>query len=295
MSYYDNNTILYLDGNFSKATDVSTDIYSASLHYGYAVFEGIRAYKTVQGDTAVFKAEEHYERLKVSAESVGIPYPYDNKQLIEATYSLLKRNGLQDAYIRPLVYCPPNMTLEYAKASHIMIAVWNWGAYLGDRQLKVMTSSFQRPNPGAFKIHAKVSGHYVNSIMASQEAKSKGYDEALLLDSNGYVAEGPGANVFYEKGGNLYTTALGNILPGITRATVLELCREMDIEVSETLFTIDELKNADSVFYCGTAAEIIGWQSLDDVIFPMSWEASLGRKIQAAYKRRVLKAEEVTA
>jgi branched-chain amino acid aminotransferase len=160
--------------------------------------------------------------------------------------------------------------------------------FLGEKLLKVMSSSFQRPNPKGFKIHAKASGHYVNSILASQEAKANGFDEALLSDMNGFVAEGPGANIFYEKGGKLFTPALGNILPGITRATVLELCDTLGIPVEEKLFTTGELKQADAAFFCGTAAEIIGFESLDEYEFPLSWNKSVSRKIQSAYKNLVI-------
>jgi branched-chain amino acid aminotransferase len=156
--------------------------------------------------------------------------------------------------------------------------------FVGDKLLRVMGSPFQRPNPAGFKIAAKACGHYVNSILASQDAKAKGYDEALLTDMNGYVAEGPGANVFFEKEGKLYTPALGNILPGITRATVIELCATLNISVEEKLFTIEELKQADAVFFCGTAAEVIGWESLDDTKFPADWNNTLGRVLQQAYK-----------
>ena len=140
-------------------------------------------------------------------------------------------------------------------------------------------------------MNAKVGGHYVNSILACQEAKDAGFDEALLTDINGFVAEGPGANVFYEKDGKLFTPALGNILPGITRATVIEIASELEIEVAEKQITLDELKEADAVFYCGTAAEVIGWQSLDDQEFKLSWKDSVGKRIQLAYKNRVLNKE----
>ena len=151
-----------------------------------------------------------------------------------------------------------------------------------------MTSSFQRPNPKGFMIAAKASGHYVNSILASQEAKANGYDEALLTDMHGHVAEGPGANVFYEKDGQFFTPAIGNILPGITRATVLEICGELNLPVEEKLITLEELKGADAVFFCGTAAEIIGWESLDNIPFKKNWKDSLGSKIQQAYKNKVV-------
>jgi len=165
------------------------------------------------------------------------------------------------------------------------------GKFLGDKLLKVMTSSFERPNPKAFNMEAKAAGHYVNSIVASQDAKTKGYDEALLNDVNGFVAEAPGANVFYEKDGKLFTPPLGNILPGITRATVIEICHDLDIPVQEKLFMTGELKKADAAFFCGTAAEVIGWESLDDHKFKKDWNESFGKIIQEAYKARVIEKE----
>lgn len=288
--YYDDKTIIYLNGEFVKAADAKTGLYDQSLHYGYAVFEGIRSYKTKNG-TQIFKPTEHFERLKFSAESVSIPYPYATDELIEVSYELLKKNNLQNAYLRPLIYCPPDMSLQKAKRSSIMIAAWDWGAYLGNKLLRVMTSSYQRPNPKGFKIHAKVSGHYVNSILACQEAKDNGYDEALLLDINNCVAEGPGANVFFEKNGKLFTPSAQNILPGITRATVIEICNDLDIQVEEKRFTVEELKDADAAFYCGTAAEIIGWESLDNIKFKKPWNEAVSKIIQDAYKCKVLQKE----
>jgi branched-chain amino acid aminotransferase len=283
-SYYNNNTILWLNGAFVKATEAKTDFYSQSLHYGYAVFEGIRSYKTHTGETRIFKAVEHYDRLQQSALALNMPYTWGTDELIAVTYELLQKNNLQDAYIRPVVYAPANMKFDRNNESFIVIEVWKMEPFLGDKLLRVMTSSFQRPNPKGFKIAAKATGHYVNSILASQEAKAKGYDEALLLDMNNNVAEAPGANLFYEKDGELFTPALGNILPGITRATVLEICNESGMEVKERFFSIDELKNADAAFFCGTAAEVIGLESLDDVKFPMPWNKSLSKQIQDAYK-----------
>lgn len=285
--YYNENTIIFLNGEFVKAIDAKTGLYNQSLHYGYAVFEGIRSYKTDNG-TQIFKATEHFERLKFSAESIAIPFSYSVEELVTASYELLEKNNFQNAYLRPLIFCPPDMTLQKAKKSFLMIAAWEWGAYLGNNLLRVMTSSYQRPNPQGFKIHAKVTGHYVNSILACQQAKDNGYDEALLLDANNHVAEGPGANVFFEKNGTLFTPPAQNILPGITRATVIEICNELDIPVEEKLFTTDELKEADAAFYCGTAAEVIGWQSLDDVNFKKPWNESLGKTIQEAYRCKVL-------
>ena len=286
--YYNNNTILYLNGEFVKASEAKMDFYSQSLHYGYSVFEGIRSYKTVNGLTKIFKAVEHFERLKNSAAALNMPYHWATEELIDAAYELLNKNNLSDAYIRPVVYAPANMSFVKNEYSFLVMEVWEMQPFLGDKLLRVMTSSFQRPNPKAFKIHAKAAGHYVNSILASQEAKANGFDEALLLDMNDNVAEGPGANLFYEKDGKLFTPALGNILPGITRATVIEICAELNVELEQKFFTADEIKKADAVFFCGTAAEIIGWESLDEVKFPMNWNDAVSRKIQLAYKNLVV-------
>lgn len=287
-SYYNNETIVYLNGEFINATEAKIDLYSQSLHYGYSVFEGIRSYKTVNGKTKIFKEVEHYDRLKRSAEALNMPYHWTSQELIDATYEILKRNNLQDAYIRPVVYAPANMKFDTNEKSFIVIEAWLMQPFLGEKLLRVMTSSFQRPNPKGFKIHAKAAGHYVNSLLASQEAKAQGFDEALLLDINDYVAEAPGANFFYEKDGELFTPALGNILPGITRATILELCAEMNIRVEEKLFAVEELKKADAAFFCGTGAEVIGFESLDNYKFPLNWNESVSRKIQIAYKKLVV-------
>lgn len=270
-----------------KAADTRIDLYSQSMHYGYAVFEGIRSYRTRSGQTRIFKAEEHYDRLRKSAEALNMPYPWSITELIAATYTVLEANGQQDAYIRPLVYAPANMSFSPNTESFIAIETWEMKPFLGEKLLRVMSSSFQRPNPGGFKIQAKAAGHYVNSILASQEAKSSGYDEALLDDLEGYIAEGPGANIFFEKDGILHTPAEGNILPGITRATVLELAAAMGLEVSIRKCTKAELKQADAAFFCGTAAEVIGWESIDEYRFPLAWKNTLGSRIQDAYKECV--------
>jgi branched-chain amino acid aminotransferase len=286
--YYNENTVLYLDGGFVKANEAKIDLYSQSMHYGYAVFEGIRSYKTISGDTKIFKEQEHFTRLKHSADALNLPYTWKADELIAAAYEVLKRNNLQDAYIRPLVYAPSNMSFAKNTESHITIQVWEMAPFLGDKLLKVMVSSFQRPNPKGFKITAKAAGHYVNSILASQEAKANGFDEALLTDMHGFVAEGPGANMFYEKDGQLFTPSTGNILPGITRATVFEICDELGIDVTEKQITTDEVKQADAAFFCGTAAEVIGWESLDNTLFKKQWPDTVSKKIQEAYAARVI-------
>lgn len=285
--YYNENTIVYVSGKYCKAADASTSLYDQSIHYGYAAFEGIRSYETENG-TRIFKAIEHFQRLQYSCESVGIPYAFDNEVLIDVCYQLLDKNNLSNAYIRPLVSCPANMSLTKARSSNLFIAVWEWGAYLGERLLRLSTSPYKRITPASFKVDAKISGHYVNSILATQTAKDSGYDEALMLDIDGFVAEAPGANIFMEKNGVLFTPATGSILPGITRATVIGLCNQFLIPVVQKKITADELKNADSVFLCGTAAEVIGVASLDKVKYRKDWQSSIGAVIQDAYKKLVL-------
>ena len=285
--YYNANTILFLNGKYIKATDATTDLYSQTLHYGYGVFEGIRSYETSNG-AKIFKAVEHFQRLKKSCELVNIPFDYDVDDLIQISYNVLKKNNLSDAYLRPLVYCSPNMQLQQPKEVYLMICAWEWGKYLGDSLLNLCISSYQRPNPNSVKVEAKVTGHYINSILATSEAKVRGFDEALMLDMNGNVAEGPGANFFYEKDGVLFTPPLGHILPGITRETVINICRELEIPLVEKYFTPEDMEGMDSAFMCGTAAEIIGIQTIDARPMKKKWKESLGSTLQEVYKNIVL-------
>lgn len=284
--YFNENSVVFLDGAFVKPNTANVGLYNQTMHYGNGVFEGIRAYDTEDG-VRIFKAKEHYDRLQYSAKVMGIKLPYTSEELEQITYKLLERNGLKDAYIRPLVYMGDNMTLLTNDDVHVVIMVWEWGKYLGDNMLKVMLSSYQRPNPKACHVEAKVVGHYTNSILATNEAKQKGFDEALLTDMNGFVAEGPGANFFIEKNGELVTAPLGNILAGITRATVLELADELEIKVEKRLFTPEEIYEADAAFFCGTAAEVVGIKQFNDHLFSMDWEDTNSSLIQRKYKRRV--------
>ena len=285
--YYDENTVIYFDGAFVKAKETGIDLYSQSLHYGYAVFEGIRSYP-VDGKTKMFKGPEHYDRLRRSAELMKIPFYYSTDQLVALTYETLQRNKLYDAYVRPIVLCSANMALSKGKRSFLAIEAWSWtNGYLSN-QMKIMTSTYRRPNASAFHIEAKVSGHYVNSILACQEAKDNGFDEALLLDSDGYVAESSGANIFYEENGTLYTPPRGAILPGITRATIFEICEELNIPVKEKRFYPSEMQGADAGFFCGTAAEVVALHSLDNVVFKKEWETTMSHLVQQVYRFKVL-------
>jgi branched-chain amino acid aminotransferase len=287
MDYFNDKTVLYLNGSFVKATNATTDLYSQSLHYGYAAFEGIRAYNTHNG-TRVFKAKAHFERLKRSCELVHIPFPWDITDLIRQTYKVLELNNLKDAYIRPLVYCAPNMSLTAPTGVSIMICAWDWSAYLGSKELNVGISSYQRPNPKSVPLEAKISAHYVNSIMATTEVKERGFEEAILLDMHENLAEASGANLFIEKYGKLYTPVQGHILPGITRATVMQLCKRLDIQCIEKVLTVNDLMSADSAFLCGTAVEIAGINAVEEIVFPLKWQDSVGATLQRTYKCLVL-------
>lgn len=285
--YFNEESIIYHNGKYLHPDKASVGLYSQSLHYGNGVFEGIRAYKTKQG-TKIFKAEDHYNRLKYGAKVMGIPFGYSVKELEDITYQVLEKNNFQDAYIRPLITAGADMSLKTSNESNLTIQCWEWGKYMGDRLLKVKTSSFERPNPKSCFVEAKVTGHYVNSVLSTNEAKKTGFDEALLLDMYGNVAECSGANVFMEKEGKLYTPKKGSIMPGITRSTILAICKEEGIQVEEKHFKLDELKQSDSAFFTGTAAEVVGLKSLDDYEFPLEWTQSLGNRLMHLYKQEVL-------
>ena len=287
MEYYTSDTILYLDGNFVKASEAKTDLFGQTLHYGYGVFEGIRAYETVNG-TKLFKAHDHFERLKRSCHLMGIPFDYETEEMVQATYQVLEKNNLSNAYIRPLVFCSPNMSLTAPNGVSLMIAAWQCEQHPTLKPSRICISSFQRPNPKAVTMEAKVCGLYVNSILATTEAKKRGFDDCLLLDLNGFVAEGPGANFFYEKDGVIYTPPKESILPGITRKTVMHIGRQLELPVEEKYFRPEELFDADSAFFCSTMLEIVGVSSIEGQPLCLDWKDSMGALIQETYRNIVL-------
>ncbi len=287
IEYYNDQTILFLDGSFVKASEAKTDLFGQTLHYGYGVFEGIRSYETVNG-VKIFKPRAHFERLQRSCELMGIPFTYSVEELTQLTYQVLEKNNLSNAYIRPLVFCGANMALTAPSEVSLMITAWECEQHPTLKPKRVCVSSFERPNPKAVNIEAKVCGLYVNSILATTEARRRGFDDGLLLDLSGFVAEGPGANFFYEKDGVLYTPPAKSILPGITRKTVIEISRELELSVEEKLFRPEELFEADSAFFCSTMQEIVAIDSIEGQQVVKPWKDSMGSLIQETYRNIVL-------
>jgi branched-chain amino acid aminotransferase len=259
---------IWMDGTFVKWEDASVHILTHSLHYGLAAFEGLRCYKGRNG-SAIFRLEDHVERLFESAHISMMAIPYDRKQVAEAIVETVRINRLEACYIRPLVYVGYGAMGVYPGDNPIRFAVaaWRWGTYLGEDSLnkgiRACVSSFTRHHVNIAMTRAKISGYYVNSILAKREAKADGYDEAILLDTDGYVAEGTGENIFIVRRGQLKTTPLTSILEGITRNSVLQLARERNIPVLEERFTRDAMYVADEVFLTGTAAEITPVREID--------------------------------
>lgn len=285
--YYNDNTVLFLDGKFLKAKDAKTDLFGQTLHYGYGAFEGVRSYETVNG-VKLFKAYEHFERLRRSCSLIGIPFHYQTEDLIQITYQILEKNDLSNAYIRPLVFCSPNMALTSPNGVSLMITAWEVEPHRSLKPVRVCISSFQRPNPKAVTMEAKVCGLYVNSILATIEAKKRGFDDGLLLDLNGFVAEGPGANFFFEKDGVIYTPPTGSILPGITRKTVIDICNRLDLPMKEKYFRPEELFEADSAFFCSTMQEIVAIENIEGQPMNLQWKDSMSALIRETYRNLVL-------
>ena len=257
-----------MDGKFVSWSEANVHILTHSLHYGLAAFEGIRCYKGRQG-SAVFRLQEHVDRLFESAHIAMMAIPYDKKQVAEAIIETVRVNKLESCYIRPLVYIGYGMMGVHPGDNPIRLAIaaWRWGAYLGDEALthgmRACVSSFTRHHVNVSMTRGKISGYYVNSILAKREAKANGYDEAILLDPDGYVAEGTGENVFIVRRGRLITTPLTSILEGITRNSLMELARERNLPVVEERFTRDAMYVAEEAFVTGTAAEVTPIREID--------------------------------
>jgi branched-chain amino acid aminotransferase len=256
---------VWRNGKIIKSEDAKISLVNHALHYGSGVFEGIRCYKTERG-TAVFKLKEHMERLQYSASVLEIKMPHSVDDLCQATLEVLAANKLESGYIRPVAcFGEGKMGLNPHGADiEVFIAAWAWGKYLSDEPITVGTSPWIRIHPKSLQADAKINGHYVNSIMSSQWAHNNNYQEALLLDYNGNLAEGPGENLFIVKDGVMYTPGLGTILNGITRATIMQLAAdELGVKAIEKTLVPADLANADEAFFTGTAAEVTILKSID--------------------------------
>jgi branched-chain amino acid aminotransferase len=271
--YYSDKTVVFYDGKFMKAKDAHSSPFAQTLHYGYGIFEGLRSYHTQNG-AVIFRAKAHFERMKDAANLLAIPLPYSVKDLEHIAYDLLDQNNFKDAYIRPLLFCPDNMRLSSKNESILFMSVWKWPRYLGSDLLSTYISSIERPNPKSCPVDAKVSGLYVSSIMATNEAKQKGFDEAIMLDQNGLVAQASGANIFYEKDGELFTPPKGHILAGITRQVIMDLAKEREIKVTEKPITPEELMQADVAMLTGTAVEVALIGKINEVKFKKNAKSS---------------------
>ncbi len=269
MSMSDRDGVIWYDGKMVPWRDATTHVLTHTLHYGMGVFEGVRAYKTGQG-TAIFRLQDHTNRLFNSAHIFGMKMPFDKQSLMEAQKAAVRENKLESGYIRPLVfYGSEAMGIAATTLStHVIVAAWPWGAYLGaealENGIRVKTSSFTRHHVNVNMCRAKSVSTYTNSILAHQEAAHDGYNEALLLDVDGYVAEGAGENIFIAKHGKLFTPDLTSCLEGITRASIIELAGEIGVQVIEKRITRDEVYCADEAFFTGTAAEVTPIRELDN-------------------------------
>ncbi|QCK16735.1 branched-chain amino acid transaminase [Mangrovivirga cuniculi] len=286
--YFSKKSIVLFDGEWRKAEDAEVSLYNQTMHYGLGVFEGMRAYKTDEG-AKIFKPNRHFDRLINSAKKHHLNFPFTSLELTELAYELLKKNKLKNAYIRPLIYAGPYMGLRTAPAAHFLMAAWEWNNYLGEEPLNVNISKYEKLNPAGAHIESKVVGNYVNSILASNDARDKGYDEALMLDMNGYIAQGPAANFFYEKDEVLYTPKKGYIMPGITRQTIIDLANETGFKIVEKDIRPEEILDADSAFFTGTAIEVTGIKSIEGRKMRIPWKESIGYSLFLMYRRKVTK------
>ena len=280
---------VWLDGKLIDWDQANVHILTHTLHYGLGVFEGIRCYETHDGKSAVFRLREHVRRLFDSAKICTMPMPYTQDEIVQACLDTVKANGLKACYLRPLAFLGDGaMGLGAVNPTRVAVVVWHWGAYLGDEALKkgirAKVSSYARGHINATMAKGKISGHYVNSILAKREAKSAGYDEAIMLDTQGYVAEASGENLFMVKNGEIRTPDLGSaILAGITRDAMITLAREMGIKVTEGRIARDELWTADEVFLTGTAAELTPVREIDDRTVGEGAMGPITAKLQARF------------
>ena len=289
MSMSDRDGQIWMDGKLVEWRDAKIHVLTHTLHYGCGAFEGVRAYNTAQG-TAIFRLREHTERLFNSAKILRMKIPFTPEQVMQAQIDVVKANKLESCYLRPLVWIGDEKLGVSPKGCtiHLMVAAWSWGAYLGEeglrRGIRVKTSSYTRHHVNITMTQAKAVSNYSNSILANMEVTEDGYDEALLLDSAGFVSEGAGENVFIVKGGVVYTPDLSaGALNGITRNTVFHVCKDLGIPLVEKRITRDEVYIADEAFFTGTAAEVTPIRELDRIEIGAGSRGPVTEKIQSAF------------
>jgi branched-chain amino acid aminotransferase len=281
---------IWMDGAMVPYDEANVHVLSHSLHYGLAVFEGMRCYKTDSGRSAIFRAHEHIRRLYDSAHIVEMEIPYSQEEVLKACCDVVRVNRLDECYLRPLAFYGEGEMGLSARGNKVRVAIagWPWGAYLGEdgatKGVRLKTSSFVRFHHNSLMPHAKASGHYANSILAGYEARRNGYDEALLLDVNGYVAEGSGENFFIVRDGVVKTPPLTSILPGITRDAVMKILRDASIPVVEQPFPRDAVYIADEAFMTGTAAEVTPVRELDDRMIGAGVPGPVTVKVQEIFR-----------
>lgn len=283
---------IWMDGGFVPWDEANVHVLTHTLHYGLGVFEGIRCYRQEDGSTAIFRLAEHNRRLFESAHILGLKIPFNEQEVHDACLETVRRNELAEGYLRPLVFNGDGeMGLGVINQVRVSISCWPWGAYLGpeaaQKGIRVKTSSFARIHSNTLMSKSKAVGVYVNSILAAHEAHDAGYDEALLLDTEGFAAEGPGENLFVVRDNIVKTPSGHSILPGITRDTVIRLLREEGFEVREERISRDEIYVADEAFYCGTAAEIATIRELDNRQIGSGVRGPVTERIQQRYSATV--------
>lgn len=284
----DRDGLIWFDGKMVDWRSANIHVLTHTLHYGMGVFEGVRAYKTAQG-SAIFRLKEHTRRLFNSAKILGLTIPFSYEEIAQAQKDVVRENKLESCYLRPLVWVGSEKLglSPTGNSIHVAIAGWAWGAYLGEegmaKGIRVKTSSFTRHHVNISLVRAKACGYYINSILAHQEAAADGYDEALLLDTEGYISEGPGENVFVVRNGTIYTPDVASCLDGITRNSVLTMARDLGIPVVEKRITRDEMYCCDEAFFSGTAAEITPIRELDNRTIGEGRRGPITEQIQSQF------------
>ena len=288
MSFSDRDGVIWMDGEMVPWREAKVHVLTHTLHYGLGVFEGVRAYAAEKG-TAIFRLPEHTKRLLNSAHILGMNIPFDDQTISQAQVDVVKQNNLASAYLRPMAfYGSEGMGLRAdGLKAHLSVAAWEWGSYLGEENMekgiRVRVSSFTRHHVNVSMCRAKANGHYINSMLALQEAIETGYDEALLLDTNGFVMEGSGENLFVIRDGVVYTPDLTSALDGITRNTAVTLIKDAGLELVEKRITRDEIYIADEAFFTGTAAEVTPIRELDNRQIGNGRRGPITEKIQSQF------------